>query len=81
MGTEPPASTRVPTLPSLDDGDLVLTVFRHRSLGIESHPEYGDNKRLADLGNRLLQLATTLVLYSKKPMLAAEEIMVFSFQS
>ncbi|KAG6910515.1 hypothetical protein DXG01_009934 [Tephrocybe rancida] len=68
----------LPPLPKIDgDIDLVLDVFTHKSLryGAPSmNDDYGDTDRLAELGNRILDLAVTYHYYSKRPMLQSHEI-------
>ncbi|KDQ63217.1 hypothetical protein JAAARDRAFT_188818 [Jaapia argillacea MUCL 33604] len=66
----------IPSLPKLS-GDIILEVFTHRSLRFEGAPqneEFGDNDRLAELGERVLVAAVTFCLFSKRPMLSANEI-------
>lgn len=70
----------LPFLPKLD-GTILLDVYTHSSLDYVGKPvneEYGDNKRLADLGSCILNLAITQRLFSKRPMLSADEIAVGS---
>ncbi|KAJ3483127.1 hypothetical protein NLI96_g6521 [Meripilus lineatus] len=70
--------TNLPTIPRIS-GDLILTVFTHRSLRFPGAPrdddaEYGDSDRLAVLGEKALDMAVTDALWRKRPMLKAEEI-------
>ncbi|TFY59846.1 hypothetical protein EVJ58_g5523 [Rhodofomes roseus] len=60
-------------------GDIILEVFTHKSLRFPGAPinedsEFGDNERLSVLGERVLELAVTFALFSKRPMLKAEDI-------
>lgn len=69
-----------PPLPKLG-GDVILEVFTHRSLRfsgalLAEDSEYGDNERLAILGEKVLEAAVTDTLFRKRPMLKAEEIEV-----
>jgi ribonuclease-3 len=66
----------LPPLPHLD-GDILLDVFTHSSLDYDAKPvnqDYGDNNRLAELGERVLSLAITQRLFYKKPLLTSLEI-------
>ncbi|KAH8099376.1 ribonuclease III domain-containing protein [Cristinia sonorae] len=70
---DPPVS--IPRL----SGDIILEVFTHRSLRFAGAPanedsEYGDNDRLAFLGDKAFDLAVTDALFRKRPMLSAEEL-------
>lgn len=64
-------------LPGLS-GDITLEVYTHRSLRFTGTPqelsEYGDNDRLALMGERAMDTAVTDALFRKKPMLNATEI-------
>ena len=66
-------------LPSLN-GDLTLEVFTHPSLvydGMRKHPIYGDSKRLAELGEQVINVAVTAALFDgKNPLRSAEDIAV-----
>jgi dsRNA-specific ribonuclease len=70
----------LPPLPKIEgDVDLVLDVFTHASLkwqqdGTNLNEEYGDTDRLAEFGDKLLNLIVTDHFYSKRPMLSAPEI-------
>lgn len=71
----------IPRLPDIGT-DLVLEVYTHESLRPPSatKPEdFTDNKRLAQLGRRVLDTAITWVLLQKKPLLSVEEIEVSPF--
>ena len=62
-------------------GEIILDVFTHRSLRFPGAPtndasEYGDNIRLALLGETVLQTAVKATLFKKRPMLSAEKITV-----
>lgn len=69
----------LPTLPSLDDPELLLQVFTHRSLqfdGQSNIEDVGDNERLEDLGRSVLDLAITQRFFSKRPFISASEMAV-----
>ena len=62
-------------------GETILDVFTHRSLRLpgaqmDEDSEFGDNERLAVLGEKVLELAVTFALFNKRPMLKGEEIEV-----
>ncbi|KAI0271426.1 hypothetical protein BC834DRAFT_441831 [Gloeopeniophorella convolvens] len=63
-----------PPLPQLS-GDITLAVFTHRSLrsGQQNEP-FGDGERLAVLGQYVLRMVVTEVLFNKKPLLVATEL-------
>lgn len=66
----------VPQLPQLE-GDLLLDIFTHSSLDYHGKPvneTYGDNRRLADLGEKVLYLTVTQRLFDKRPMYTSTEI-------
>jgi len=68
----------IPPLPKLS-GELMLEVFTHKSLrpdssGEPTNDEYGGNDRLAELGAKVLEMAITFCLFSKRPMLKATDI-------
>ena len=68
-----------PPLPSIDDPELLLQVYTHKSLQFEEQEnvqDIGNNERLEDLGAKVLELAITQRLFSKKPLLSAEELAV-----
>ncbi len=68
-----------PPLPKLP-GEVILDVYTHKSLRFPGAPsddsEYGDNERLAILGEKVLETAVTDTLFRKRPMLKADEIEV-----
>ncbi|KAJ3554645.1 hypothetical protein NM688_g2999 [Phlebia brevispora] len=71
-------NSNLPPIPKLS-GDIILTVFTHRSLRfpgalIDEDSDYGDNERLAVLGEKVLETAVTDTLFKKRPMLKATEI-------
>lgn len=74
----------IPELPVLN-GDLILDVFTHPSIkksGPSFEPIYGDNTRLAALGQKALELAVTETLFKlKDPMLGVKDIAVGIIQS
>ncbi|KAI6162041.1 hypothetical protein EDD17DRAFT_588273 [Pisolithus thermaeus] len=65
----------LPTLPKLS-GMLVLEVFTHRSLRLACHASYGDNERLTVLGQHVLEMIITQLLFTRKPKLKRENIEV-----
>ncbi|KAI6047779.1 hypothetical protein EDC04DRAFT_2619886 [Pisolithus marmoratus] len=65
----------LPALPKLS-GMLVLEVFTHRSLRLACHATYNDNERLTILGQQILEMITTKLLFSRKPRLKRENIEV-----
>jgi dsRNA-specific ribonuclease len=65
-----------PPLPSLTDQDLVLAVFTHESLNGMANEEYGESKRLAQLGERVFEQAMAFHYFKKEPVLSAEAIEV-----
>lgn len=74
------AMESLPVAPKLR-GDIILEVFTHRSLRFPGAPinedsEFGDNERLAVLGEKVLELAVTFALFTKRPMLKSVELEV-----
>ena len=72
----------LPTIPKLN-AEVILEVFTHRSLRFPGAPinedsEYGDNERLAILGEKVLETAVTDALFRKKPMLKGLDIEVLT---
>ncbi|KAI0734672.1 ribonuclease III domain-containing protein [Fomitopsis betulina] len=72
------AMESLPVAPKLR-GDIILEVFTHRSLRFPGAPinedsEFGDNERLAVLGEKVLELAVTFALFTKRPMLKSVEL-------
>ncbi len=72
--------TNLSPLPKLT-GEIILEVFTHRSLRFPGAPsnedsEFGDNTRLAALGEKILEAAVTDTLFRKRPMLSAVDIEV-----
>ncbi|KAG6841770.1 hypothetical protein C0991_007099 [Blastosporella zonata] len=69
---------KLPPLPKIEgDTDIILDVYTHDSLrfaGTQMNDDYGDTKRLAELGSRILDLAVTSHFFSKRPLLQAHEI-------
>ena len=65
----------LPELPKLS-GEVLLEVFTHRSLRLACHAKYRDNERLSVLGSHMLDMVTTQLLFSRKPMLTRSEIEV-----
>lgn len=71
----------LPPLPKIEgDVDLLLDVFTHGSLrygqNVGMNDEYGDTDRLAELGNRILDLAVTFHYFSKRPIISATDVAV-----
>lgn len=74
--TTPRLPDPLPELPYLD-ASIALDVYAHSSLHYEGKPvneEYGDNKRLAILGEAVLSMAVTQSLFCRKPLKSAEAI-------
>ncbi|KAI0785071.1 hypothetical protein C8Q75DRAFT_809611 [Abortiporus biennis] len=76
--TIPSKMTSLPPIPRLS-GEIILEVFSHRSLRFRGAPadedlEFGDNDRLAAIGEKAFELAVTDALFRKRPMLKATEI-------
>jgi len=68
-----------PPLPKLDnDLDLMLDVFTHESARIshELNQDYGDTDRLAEIGFKVYELATTNHFFSQSPLLSAQDLKV-----
>jgi ribonuclease-3 len=66
----------LPQLPQLE-GSLLLDVFTHSSLDYEGkvfNEDFGENSRLADIGEKVLNLAVTQRLFFKRPLLSVSEI-------
>jgi len=74
----------LPDLPYLDAA-IALDVYAHSSLHYVGKPineEYGDNERLAILGETVLSMAVTQSLFYKKPLKSAAAIAVrLSFEA
>ena len=80
MESPAPPPAPLPSLPKLI-GEIILEVFTHRSLRFPGAPinedsEYGDNERLAILGEKVLETAVTDTLFRKKPLLKGSDIEV-----
>lgn len=76
--SQPYVKSRIADIPQLR-GDIVLQVFTHKSLDFpgSSQKAFGNNARLAELGQQALELAVTDTLFHlKQPLLDAEEIAV-----
>ena len=83
MSTASRLPDQLPDLPYLD-ASMALNVYAHSSLHYEGKPvneEYGDNQRLAVLGEVVLSTAVTQRLFSTKPMKSAETIVVSMFST
>lgn len=68
-----------PPLPKIHSGDLTLEVFKHKSLQSDqsdapTNEGNGGSLRLAELGQKVLHMAITSCLFSKRPMLKASDI-------
>lgn len=68
-----------PPLPEITNQDLVLAVYTHESLGAMGSEEFGEPKRLAQLGERVLDQTITFHYFMKEPVLSAETIEVSVF--
>ncbi|KAJ3563586.1 hypothetical protein NP233_g8845 [Leucocoprinus birnbaumii] len=65
----------LPILPAITDQDLVLAVFAQEILGPSNDSEYGEPRRLAQLGKRVLDQAITYHYFKKTdPTLSADDI-------
>ncbi|KIM88548.1 hypothetical protein PILCRDRAFT_2775 [Piloderma croceum F 1598] len=74
--SQPYVKSRIADIPQLR-GDIVLQVFTHKSLDFpgSSQKAFGNNARLAELGQQALELAVTDTLFHlKHPLLDVEEI-------
>ena len=58
------------------DGELYRILLAHRSLGVVSSPDWGDNERLAVIGKRVAPLVIADILSKQRPMLTAVELEV-----
>lgn len=65
-----------PPLPAITDTDMVLAVFTHESLLSMANDDFGEPKRLAHLGGRVLEQAITYHYFMKKPVMSADDIEV-----
>ena len=65
----------LPALPKIS-GELILNVFTHKALRPEPSTQYGDNDRLAELGEKILEMAVTSALFHQNPVLSAADISV-----
>lgn len=72
-------SSPFPPLPKINS-ELILQVYTHISLRrLDAPPDdYGDNERLARLGEMVLDATVTYALFNKRPMLNTQEIRVSS---
>ncbi|KAJ8523346.1 hypothetical protein ONZ45_g204 [Pleurotus djamor] len=64
----------LPSIPTIDDPRLYLDVYTHRSVKVARNDEYGDNERLATLGEKVFSLAVTNACFTMKPMLDAKTL-------
>jgi hypothetical protein len=73
-------ASSLPQLPRIEDPNLLLEVYTHKDLRQPTSPnepcEWGDIERLADLGSQALSIAITTHLFTKRPIVRAEEIRV-----
>ncbi|KAJ6621225.1 hypothetical protein B0H10DRAFT_1023651 [Mycena sp. CBHHK59/15] len=73
----------LPTLPKIaGDVDIILDIYSHRSLKTnttinEELAEYGDTDRLIELGRRVLSMVVAVHMFSKRPMILADEFSAF----
>jgi dsRNA-specific ribonuclease len=65
----------LPALPKIS-GDIILDVFTHKSLRHGTQETYGDSDRLADLGEKILEMTATSALFNQDPVLSAADISV-----
>jgi dsRNA-specific ribonuclease len=72
-----PESNLVATMPDLPKltTEIILDVFTHKSLQDQSHAP-SQSERLAELGERVLELIVTDILFHQRPCLNATEIAV-----
>ncbi|KAL0951582.1 hypothetical protein HGRIS_008264 [Hohenbuehelia grisea] len=66
-----------PPPPKIQDPDLVLDVYTHKSIRFHGSPandEYGNTERLAIIGQQALEAAVTQALFFRRPLLSADEI-------
>ncbi|KAJ3990623.1 hypothetical protein F5050DRAFT_179553, partial [Lentinula boryana] len=66
----------LPPLPRIEDTELFLTVCTHHSLSTVTSAEtiHRENGRLAELGEKVLDLTVTDYLYRRKQVLDAQSI-------
>ena len=63
-----------PPLPPVQS-DVVLAIFVHSSLKVPmSDDRFGDGRRLAFLGQRVLRIVIAEILFEKRPMMDASEL-------
>ena len=69
-----------PPLPKVSgDVDIILDLYTHRSLRFGNPPlneDYGDIDRLAELGQKVFELAVTIHYFSERPVLDYQELTV-----
>jgi dsRNA-specific ribonuclease len=76
--TETLNTTFRPLLPKIT-GEHILQVFTHKSLrrsADSAQDECGDNERLSELGEKVLEAVVTHNLFTQRPMLKAMNISV-----
>ncbi|KAJ3744603.1 hypothetical protein DFH05DRAFT_1524226 [Lentinula detonsa] len=66
----------LPPLPRIEDTELFMTVYTHHSLSTGPYAEttYRDSGRLAEVGEKVLDLTVTDYLYRRKPVIDAQSI-------
>ncbi|KAJ3714944.1 hypothetical protein DFJ43DRAFT_1103031 [Lentinula guzmanii] len=69
-------SQDLPPLPRIEDTELFMTVYTHHSLSTGPYAEttYRDSGRLAEVGEKVLDLTVTDYLYRRKPVIDAQSI-------
>ena len=70
----------LPPAPKID-GEAMLEIFVHRSLCVSGTPMntdslYGDGRKLRMIGHHILNAAYSILMFDKKPMLTAAEMLV-----
>jgi len=59
------------------DPDIMLDIYMHRSLGIDSNnTEYGNADRLRYIGESVLRVVVMTHVFSQRPMLNVEQMTV-----
>ncbi|KAI0068287.1 hypothetical protein BV25DRAFT_1867295 [Artomyces pyxidatus] len=63
----------LPPLPPIE-GEMMLEIFTHRDLSFGQNEEFGDSERLSVIGQRVLAMVVSVVLFEKRPMLSASDL-------
>ncbi|KAH7930551.1 hypothetical protein BV22DRAFT_1139526 [Leucogyrophana mollusca] len=71
--TQEPMDDELPEVPKLT-GQIILEVFTHRSLRLACDARFRDNERLTVLGQQVLDMITTQLLFFRKPNLKVQDI-------